>query len=141
MRSSKLLIKIIKDNHMERFIITYLALILVCCAVVMAAEPGINNMADAIWYIFALITSTGFGDFIAVSLVGRTVSILLGIYSIFVIALMTALVIDLYQEKLRIRQNESIMLFLDKMERLPELSSEELADMSEKVKAFKKKRS
>ena len=139
MRNSKILIKIIKEFHMQRFVITYFLFILLSCFIIMAVEPGINNIWNALWYIFALITSTGFGDFIAVTLVGRVVSIILGIYSIFVIALLTALVVDFYQEKMRIRQNESIMLFLDEMERLPELSKEELTDMSEKVKDFKKK--
>lgn len=139
MRNSKILMKIIKDNHMTSFIVTYLVLILLSAFVLAEVEPEMSNVGDALWYIFALITSTGFGDITSVSILGRVISVILGIYSIFVIALLTALVINFYQEKMKIQQNESVMLFLDKMERLPELSKEELEAMSAKVKAFKRK--
>lgn len=137
LKNSRLIWKIMKMNHMEGVLITYLIWILAACFILMFTEPDIRTFGDAVWYCFALVTSTGFGDLNAVTPVGRTVSVILGIYSIFVIALLTAVVIDFYQEKLRIRQNESVLLFLDKMEHLPELSREELADMSERVKKIK----
>lgn len=139
MKSSRILWKIIRDNNMDKFVIMYFVSIIAVCFVLMAAEPQIKTFGDALWYVFALVTSTGFGDLTAVTVLGRTTSIILGIYSIFVIALLTALVIDFYQEKLRIRQNESILMFLDKLEHLPELSPQELAQLSEKVIEKRKK--
>ena len=38
---------------------------------------------------------------------------------------------------MRARRGESIAHFLDQLEHLPELSTEELAELSEKVKRFK----
>ena len=140
MTNTRIILTIMRDNNMGRFLWSYLAGILAVCVILIEAEPGINSMPDALWYVFALVTSTGFGDLTAVTFIGRLASILLGVYSIFVIALITAVVVDYYQEKLRIRQNESILMFLDKMEHLQDLSQDELADMSDKVRQFRKKR-
>jgi hypothetical protein len=43
-------------------------------------------------------------------------------------------------EKVKLNQNESIEQFLDQLEHLPDLSKEELADLSEKVKNHQKKK-
>ena len=42
-------------------------------------------------------------------------------------------------EYLKAKENETISLFLEKLERLPELEKEELKRISEKIKKFNKK--
>jgi voltage-gated potassium channel len=38
---------------------------------------------------------------------------------------------------MRVRRDESVAYFLDQLEHLPDLSKEELADLSEKVRKFR----
>ena len=47
---------------------------------------------------------------------------------------------DLLTAIRKAKENETISTFLEKLERLPELSKEELAEISEKVKRFNNKR-
>lgn len=56
-------------------------------------EPGINTIGDAWWYCFALITTIGFGDFTAVTLVGRIISVIIGFYGIIIVSLLTSSIV------------------------------------------------
>ena len=56
------------------------------------------NYKDALWYCFALVTTIGFGDITAVTDLGRTISVVLGIYGIIVVALITSIIVNFYGE-------------------------------------------
>ena len=51
-----------------------------------------------------------------------------------VVALITGVLVNYYQEINKIKLEDSIEVFMDKLERLPELSKEELQSISENVK-------
>lgn len=137
MKDRKLIWKLIKSTYMDKVLTVFFIWTLVTCAVLMVVEPAINSFGTAIWYCFEVVTTVGFGDIPVVTVIGRTVTIIIGLYGLIVLALLTALIVDFYQEKMRIRSRESIAEFMDKLERLPELSEDELADLSDRVKKFK----
>ena len=97
-------------------------------------EPNINTYFDGIWYSFSLITSVGFGDLFAVTFLGRVLSIILGIYALIIIALIPGILVSYYVEFAKINAKETASIFLDKLERLPELSKAELQEISKNVK-------
>ena len=61
-------------------------------------ESGIPSFEDALWYCFAIVTTIGFGDFTAVTLPGRIISVVLGLYGIIVVALVTSIIVNFYNE-------------------------------------------
>ena len=54
-----------------------------------------------------------------------------------VIAILTGIVVNFYNEILELRRKETLSAFLDRLEKLPELSHEELVEMSERVHKFR----
>ena len=72
----------------------------------------------------------GFGDIVAITFIGKLVSVLVTIYTIFVVAIVTGVVVNYYGQIVEMQRRETAMMFLDKLERLPELSKEELEDIS-----------
>ena len=64
----------------------------------MMAEESIVTYGDALWYCFMLITTIGFGDIAAVSVIGRVLSVILGIYGLVVVAIVTSVIVNFYSE-------------------------------------------
>ena len=52
------------------------------------------------------------------------------------IAIITSTVVTYHQVKIK-SQEDTITLFMDKLERLPELSKEELADISKRIRRLR----
>lgn len=125
---------------MDKLLYGYLILLFSISLVIWIIEPDINTIFDSLWYCFSVLTTIGFGDFIAVTLLGRILSVVLSIYSILIIAVIPGVITSFYLENIKIRANESLEKFLYDLERLPELSKEELADLSERAKKFNKNR-
>ena len=77
------------------------------------------------------------GDIVAMTFIGKLVSVFVTIYTIFVVAIVTGVVVNYYGQIVEMQRRETAMMFLDKLERLPELSKEELEDISKRVKKFR----
>ena len=61
---------------------------------------------------------------------------LLTAYSIVGIALVTGVIVNYYNQLIQIRQKDTLASFSDRLQRLPELSKEELEEMSANAKEF-----
>ena len=114
----------------------FVALFLIATLIVDATEPAMGGLGNTAWVMFQTVTTIGFGDFTPTSIAGRVATVVLSTYSVLFLALVTGAVVSYCQERLRARRNESIAHFIDQLEHLPELSHEELVDLSEKVKRF-----
>ena len=58
----------------------------------------ITSFWDSMWYCFTVITTIGFGDFAAVSTIGRVLTVVLGVYGIVVVAILTSVIVNFYNE-------------------------------------------
>ena len=70
-------------------------------------------------------------------LFGKMCSVLLTIYSLFVVAIATGVVVNFYTQMVEMQRKETLAMFMDQLERLPELSREELENISRKVRQFR----
>jgi voltage-gated potassium channel len=128
---------VLKKTGATRVLLGFLAFLLVTAAILWAVEPGMTTYREALWYCYAIISTSGFGDFVAVTFVGRVCSILVTIYAIFVIGIVTGVVVSYFQQTVQVQFEDSKMAFLDKLERLPELSKEELEAMAAKARKLR----
>lgn len=90
--------KIIRKTFAAEILFGMFLLIISFSFVFQALEPGFNTFTDALWYCFAIVTTIGFGDIVAVSIVGRLLSVILGIYGLVVVALITSIIVNFYTE-------------------------------------------
>ncbi len=137
----KLMKQVIKDSGANKLLGTYMAFFLISSVIIWLVDPEIQTMVDSLWYCFAAATTIGFGDVYAKSLIARIFTVVLSLYSIVIVAVITAVITNFYMEIAKARANESIMAFLDDLENLPELSLDELVVLSEKVKHWKIRKS
>ena len=64
----------------------------------MMYEPEIETFSDGLWHSFATVTTIGFGDFKVVTAVGRILTAILGLYGIVVVAVITSIIVNFYNE-------------------------------------------
>lgn len=136
MKRLRILRMILKQTHADRILLSFILFILVDALVIFLAEGNIRYV-DALWYCYQVISTIGFGDVLTTTFISKICSVLLTVYSLFVIAIVTGVVVSFYTEISKMRQKETITAFMDKLERLPELTEEELKAISEKVKRIK----
>ena len=93
----KIFADILVKTHTIDVIICLLAMIITFSFLFPMFEgENISNYWDAMWYCFAVITTIGFGDFAATNLVGRVLTVVLGIYGIVVVAILTSVIVSYY---------------------------------------------
>ncbi len=98
----KLLLNILIKTHAIDVIVCLFAFMIAFSFIL----PGVEDKAggsiatfwDAMWYCFTVITTIGFGDFAAVSPIGRLLTVVLGIYGIVVVAILTSVIVNFYNE-------------------------------------------
>ena len=137
MRQGKIFWSILKRTHADKIVTGFGMYFLISALVIMLAEPGIHRYGESIWYCFSVITTIGFGDFTAVTVIGRTASIILGLYGVIVLAIIPGIVATYYMEVVNFKNGDSGEAFIYKLEHLDELSKDELKEISEKVKSRK----
>lgn len=128
---------IVRVSGLLPITMSFIAGFLLVSLLIAAVEPGIPTFGDAAWFLFTVIITIGLGDFTCVTLVGRLASAVLSLYSVFYLALITGTVVNYCSERLKAQRNESIAAFIDQLERLPELSHDELVALSEHIKRMR----
>lgn len=131
---------IIRAAGLVPWTVAFVILFAAATLLVSISEPEIGGLQNSAWLMFQVVTTIGLGDYTCTSIVGRIVAILISVYSIFFLALITGAVVSYCSERMNARRDASVAHFIGQLEHLPELSPEELAELSEKVKRFDARR-
>lgn len=94
----KVLFKIIVNTFSLEILFGLLTMIVCFSLIFMRVEENITTFPEALWYCFAIVTTIGFGDFVAVTPIGRILSVFLGMYGLVVVAVITSIVVNFYNE-------------------------------------------
>ena len=119
------LLKVVRRTYAAEVIIGLITLIAAFSVALYYFEGIFKNVGDAAWYCFAVVTTIGFGDFAAVSIVGRILTVILGMYGIVVVAVITSIIVNFYNET---------------KEMAADIKKEELVEKDEFENADKKKK-
>ena len=90
--------RIIRKTYAAEILFGMLLLITAFSVVLPNFELNIATFGDALWYCFAIVTTIGFGDITAVTVPGRIISVILGLYGLIVVALITSIIVNFYTE-------------------------------------------
>ena len=140
MKAMKRIGKLLVRTGTINMFLAYLIILLIGGIVVMFIEPEVKDIFDGFYFLFVASSTIGFGDIGPVTLLGKIITILVTLFGILTTAMVPGVVVAYYTEYLKIREKETISTFLDKLENLPDMSKEELAELSERVKEFNKSR-
>lgn len=87
-----------------------------------------------------MVSTIGFGDVNATGPVARVAAVVLSVLSIFYIALLTGVVVSYCTTAIKARQEGTLANFAANLERLDEMTPEELAAFSKRVREYRRTR-
>ena len=93
-----ILLRIVHKTYAGEILLGLFLLMVAFSLVLMHNEESVKTFGDALWYCFAVITTIGFGDIAAVSMVGRILTVILGVYGIIVVSILTSIIVNFYSE-------------------------------------------
>ncbi len=123
-----------KATGAYRVLIGFIIFFLIGTTVIWIQEPHITTWGDSFWYCFSLVSTRGFGDVVVYTPASRLFSVLMSIYAVVSIAIVTGVIVSFYNQLVRMRMKDSLSGIINRLELLPELSKEELAEISERVR-------
>jgi len=103
---------------------------------VWALDPDIHDLSDALWFTFQTGTTIVYGDLIVNNPIARFITVLFSIYSMALVAVFTGILAAYFVEVIRSEAKDSAIKFLLDLERLPEMSHDELVELSNRAKKF-----
>ena len=139
MKKLKLAWNILRKMNVDKIVLSFILLNFVCSFILSKIEPEINTIWKGLWYCFISFTTVGFGDIVATTVLGKIITFIITSYGVLIVALITGVLVNYYQEINKIKAKESVETFLNKLENLPNISKEELQEISDKVKQRKYK--
>jgi len=141
MKSLRILHNVLKQTGVIKIILIFVACVFALGFIVWIWEPGIDNYGDALWYLYAVATTIGFGDVLSTTLLVRVLSVIISFYAAIVIAIITGVVVRYFQQLTDIKNKETLDAFMNDLENLPDLPPEKLEELSAKVRKFRSHRS
>ena len=94
----KVLFKIVMKTYALEVLLGMATMMVAASLLLSFYEPKMTTFGDAMWYCFAVVTTIGFGDFAATTIVGRVVTVILGMYGIVMVAVITSIIVNFYNE-------------------------------------------
>ena len=128
--------KALKLVHFDKILGMYLVVYFITSLLIWAFDDDIKDISDALWFTFASVTTIGYGDLVAYSVVARVLTVLLTIYSMAVVAIFTGIIAGFFMSIVKTESHAIAREFLSNLRRLPDMSHEELVEISERAKRF-----
>jgi voltage-gated potassium channel len=139
MKKIKLLWKILRLTGTDKIVSGFIVFYFIATFLILITEPTITNYGDAMWFTFVSFTTIGYGELLATTLLSRIVTVFVALYGIIVVALIPGVLVSYFTEIKSMKENDTVMEFLNKLERLPELTKDELSEIAKNVKKKKYK--
>ena len=94
MKRLKMLWHIMQVTGFTRFALSFVTFVFGSGGVLFLVEPAITNYGDGLWYAFVTSTTVGYGDLLAVTLIGRITSVFLTIYGLIFFGCLSAVIFN-----------------------------------------------
>ena len=134
MKRLRLIGSILKNTGADKMMLSFISYMVLCALLIWLLESGNITFLDAIWFCFTVVSTIGFGDVVVHNTLSRVLSMTLSLYAVIALAIFTAVIVNYFTQLMELRQKNSLAAVIDKLERLPELSKEELEQLSEQIK-------
>ena len=134
MKKLKVLGRVLRHTGADKIIAGFIGFLLLCSVVIWICEPDIHTWREALWYCFTVVSTIGFGDVVVHTAISRGLTVVLSLYAVVTLAIFTGVIVNYFTQLVELRQRESLAAIMEKLERLPELSRQELEQLSDQIR-------
>lgn len=138
MEELKLVALILKRCHAQGFVRSFLAAFFVIAGLLVVCDPGISSYGDSLWLCFNVVTTIGLGDYTVTTLAARVLVMGLALYGIFIFALIPAVVVFFYLEKVNLEKDRTLGEFYDQLVHADTLDHEQKQAIARKVRRWRR---
>jgi len=136
LKKVRILGRILRTSGADRIIYGFLGFVALSACAIWLWEPENATFPEALWYCFTAISTIGFGNVVVHGVLARTLTVLLSIYAAAVLAIFTAVVVNYFQQIVSTGRQEDLEAFLDQVERLPNLTHQEMEALARQAKKW-----
>lgn len=133
METWKLFWLILKRTHGDKLLLSFLGVYVTGCLLMWITEPGLNNLGDAFWLGYNIVTSIGLGDYTLKAFPARIIAVVLGIAGAVVAAFLPGLITSYYTEKISLTRDETIEQHYDELMNLHKMSQQQKKELAGKL--------
>ena len=90
--------KVIRKSYAAEILFGMLLLMIAFSILLCTMDDNFRSFEDALWFCFATVTTIGYGDVTTNAPIGRILGVVLGVYDIVVVALITSVIVNFYNE-------------------------------------------
>jgi len=137
MKKLRILKGILVRTRAHRILFSFLAFFFLDALFIQIADPAIQSYGDALWYCYAVVSTAGFGDVVATTMLSKVASVLLTVYGLIALAILTGVIVNFYTQLIQAQQKNTLAAYAEKLENLPGLSPEELEELSADIRKFR----
>ncbi|WP_078596101.1 potassium channel family protein [Evansella clarkii] len=134
----KPLLEILRTNNLDKVILGLFVFIFVLSIPVQYFEPEIETYMDAVWWAIVTSTTVGYGDLSPETIIGRMIAVVLMIFGIGLLGLVTSAVATYFLQKGSESTNSTITYIKGEVDRLEELTDEEIDRLKVLLDTYKK---
>ena len=129
----KVVANFLKKTYLDKAIACTIIFIILITILVWFVDAGITDFGTAIWYTFASMTSTGYGDVVPTTVSGRIVGIVAMIGGIMIFSLMTAIISSAYVSRLNRENREDLESKIDDLARNVDELNRKIDELNRKI--------
>lgn len=122
------------QNHLFKLLFVILTVYAAVSSVLLIIlDESIDTLGDAIWFMVVTASSVGYGDITPVSPIGKALTILTIIIGIIFVAILTAYLSAIYNEKQEMETRETVFKYVKKIEKNNKIYKNELLYLNSKI--------
>jgi len=131
--------KILKTNNLDKVILVTFLLIFIAAIPIKIIEPGITTYEDALWWAVVTATTVGYGDISPVTGAGRFIALILMLFGIGLLGMVTGSVATFFIGEGK-KENTSVGFIKNELDRIDELSKEDIDTLIVLLEKLKKEK-
>lgn len=127
------------QNHLFKLLFVILTVYAAVSSVLLIIlDESIDTLGDAVWFMVVTASSVGYGDITPASPIGKALTILTIVIGIIFVAILTAYLSAIYNQKQEMETRETVFKYVKKIEKTNKVYKGELLLLISKVEQLEK---